>query len=393
MPLCVSCPGPVLRLFSSLGGWPGPFPPLPCLWSLAPLRECLLLRAGFARCGGITRAPGRGLLSPGCEAPGIQRSSPTPDRPSLGCVAGPATHWLWVRGLCAWGPITNPTARAVASWLCALWGRHVGAWGAGGLLPGCGASAVGRSPSPDRPSLGHAARANYPLAVGAEGVGAGLCHQLHRARSCELALHAVGRYKGTWGGGASCLGGGRPGLGAQQRQTARPRGLRPWLATDWLWLWGVWAWGPANTPTTRALESWLCASGAARGRPEGCLLPACGASGVARCPTPDRPSFGRAAGARYPLAVGALGVGAETRHQFHSARSCALTVRPVRPARGRPGRGASCLCVERPGFIALRCPTARLGGVRPGPATHWLWVRGVWAWKPATNPTTRGLAS
>ena len=27
-----------------------------------------------------------------------------------------------------------------------------------------------------------------------------------------------------------------------------------------------------------------------------------------------------------------------------------------------------------------------LSGVRPGPTTHWLWVRGVRAWGPVTNP-------
>ena len=51
----------------------------------------------------------------------------------------------WVR---AWGPVTNPNARALANRLCALRGRQEGARG-GRLLPECGASGVGRSPSPD----------------------------------------------------------------------------------------------------------------------------------------------------------------------------------------------------------------------------------------------------
>ena len=46
-----------------------------------------------------------------------------------GMRPGPTIHWLWVRGVRAWGPVTNPTACALASWLCALWGRHEGAWG------------------------------------------------------------------------------------------------------------------------------------------------------------------------------------------------------------------------------------------------------------------------
>ena len=178
-----------------------------------------------------------------------------------GVRPGPTTHWLWVRGLRAWGPITKPTARALASWLCALLGRHVGARG-GRLLTECGASGVGRSPIPDHSSLracswgplptgcgcggcrrgdpsptpqrallragfarcrgstrapgggasclgverpgsgalpppttcpfGRAARAHYPLAVCAGGAGVGTRHQPHSARSCELALRAVG---------------------------------------------------------------------------------------------------------------------------------------------------------------------------------------------------------
>ena len=64
-----------------------------------------------------------------------------------GCGCGKAS---------AWGPVTNPTARAPASRLCALWGRHEGACG-GRLLPGCGASGVGRSPNPDCPPFGRAA--------------------------------------------------------------------------------------------------------------------------------------------------------------------------------------------------------------------------------------------
>ena len=67
----------------------------------------------------------------------------------------------------------------------------------------------------------------------------------------------------------------------------------------------------------------------------GNLLPGCGASGVGRSPMPDRPSLGRAAGARHPLAEGAGGVGVETHHLPHSARSCERAVRAVGAAGGR----------------------------------------------------------
>ena len=86
-----------------------------------------------------------------CGVRGRALSHPRPVVLS-GVRPGPTTHWLWVRGMRARGPVTNPTACALASWLCALWGRHAGARG-GHLLPGCGASGVGRCPTTDHPSF------------------------------------------------------------------------------------------------------------------------------------------------------------------------------------------------------------------------------------------------
>ena len=306
---------------------------------------------------------------------------------------GPATHWLWVRGVWAWGPVTNPTARALASWLCALWGRHEGARG-GRLLPGCGASGVGRSPTPDRPSLGRAAGARYPLAVGAGGVGVGTRHLPHSALASWLCA-LWGRHEGARGGrllpvsGASGVGRtpppDRPSLG-------RAAGARYPLAVG---AGGVGV-GIRHQPySARSCELALRAVGAARGRPGG-IAPLAWVWGVRgrALSHVDRPSLGRAAGARDPLAVGAGSVGVGTRHLPHSARSCELALRVVGAARGRPGGGgASCLGVGRPRLGALPRPTARPWGVRPGPATHWLWVRGVWAWGPVTYRTARALAS
>ena len=110
------------------------------------------------------------------------------------------------------------------------------------------------------------------------------------------------------GGGASWLRVGRPGRGALPRPTARPCGVRPGPATQWLWVRGMRASGPVNNPTARALASWLCALWGG--------------------------------GTRAPL-----------------------------------GGGTSCLLVGRPGWGVLPSPTARPWGLRPGPATHWLWVR------------------
>ena len=101
------------------------------------------------------------------------------------------THWLWLRGVRAWGPVTNPTADALASWLCALWGRHEGARGGASCL-GMGRPGTGALPPLTSRPFGRAAGAHYPLAVGAGGAGVGTRHQPHSARSCELALRAVG---------------------------------------------------------------------------------------------------------------------------------------------------------------------------------------------------------
>ena len=188
---------------------------------------------------------------------------------------------------------------------------------------------------------------------------------LHSACSCELNWRA-------FGGGVSYLGVGCPGLGTRRRLTARPWGVRPAPATHWLWVQGLSAWGPVTNPTARALVSSLCN---VLGRHEGIrggghLLTDCGASGAGRSPTPDRPSFERAAGARYPVTVGAGGVGVGTRHPPHSTRSCELALPAVEAARGRPRGGASCLGVGRPEFGALWRPTGRPRGMRPGPASH-----------------------
>ena len=85
------------------------------------------------------RVPGGG--APLAWVWGVQGQALSHPRPLVlsGVRPGPTTQWLWARGVRAWEPVNNPTARALASWLCALWGRHVDAQG-GRLLPGCGAS-------------------------------------------------------------------------------------------------------------------------------------------------------------------------------------------------------------------------------------------------------------
>ena len=150
-----------------------------------------LLQAGFARCGGGMRVPGGGV--PPAWVWGVRgRALSHPRRLVLsGVWAGPTTHWLSVRGMRAWGPVTNPTARALASCLSALWGRHEGAGGGAPCLVVGRPGSDARPPPTTRP-FWRAAGAHYPLAVLAGDAGRGTRHQPHSARSCELALRAVG---------------------------------------------------------------------------------------------------------------------------------------------------------------------------------------------------------
>ena len=329
-----------------------------------------------------------------------------------GC-RGPLPTGCGCGGVRAWGPVTNPTASALACWLCALWGRHEGVRG-GRPLPGCAASGVGRSPTPDCPPFGRAAGAHYPLAVGAGGCGRGDPSPTPQRALLRAGFARCGGGMRAPGGGASCLGLGRPGSGALPPPTARPLGglLGPgthWLWVPWgagvgtrhqphsarscvlalravgaargrrggappAWVWGVrgralshprlpalWAgcrgplptgcgcggvraWGPVTNPTARALASWLCALwGRHEGARGGRLLPGCGASGVGRSPTPTaRPLGGLLGPTTHWLWVrGGAGVG--TRHQPHSARSCVLWGRHEGARGGHllPGCGAS----------------------------------------------------
>ena len=222
-----------------------------------------------------------------------------------------------MRGVRAWRPVTNPTARALAGLLCALWGRLESACG-GRLLPACGAFGVGRSPAPDLPYFGACGWGPLPTGCGCGGCGRGdpsptPQRALLRAgvARCGVGTRAPGGAPLAWV------------LGLRGRALSHPLppvlwGVRPGPTTHWLWVQG--------------------------------------------------------------------GGGAGTRHQRHSARSCELALRAVGAAPGRPkgsplawvwGVPSRALFPPRPPFF---------WGVRPGPTTHWLWVRAVRAWEPVTNP-------
>ena len=232
---------------------------------------------------------------------------------------------------------------------------------------------------PRMPPLWAGCRGPLPTGCGCGGgSGVGTRHQPHSARSFTVALRAVGAARGRPGGGASCLGVGRPGSGALPTPHARPLGGLPGPTTHWLWVRGGCGRGDPSPTPQRALfhAGFARCGGNTRVPGGGRLLPGCGASGVGRSPSPDCPPSGRAAGAHYPLAVGAGGLRAWGPVTNPTARAlsrwlCALWGRHE----GAWG-GAFCLGVGRPGSGALPPPTARPLGRLPGPTTHWLLVRG-----------------
>ena len=61
----------------------------------------------------------------------------------------------------------------------------------------------------------------------------------------------------------------------------------------------------------------------------GASCPGVGRPGTGALPPPTSRPFGRAAGAHYPLAVGAGGANEGTCQQSHSAHSCELALRAV----------------------------------------------------------------
>ena len=297
----------------------------------------------------------------------------------LGGLPGPTTHWLWVRGGAGVGTRHQAhSSRSFERALRAVWAAG-GRPGGGRLLSGCGASGVGRSPTPGCPPSGWAAGAHYPLAVPAGGCGRGDPSPTpQRALFRAGFARCRGRTRAPGGGGAFCLGVGRPGSGALRPPTARPLAGLPGPTTHWLWVRRGSGVGTRHRPqSARFCELALRAVGAARGRPGGgasCLGVGRSGSGALRPPTAC-PLGGLPGPTTHWLWVrGDAGVG--TRHQCHSARSFELALRAVGAARGRPGRGASCLGVGRPVSGALQPPTARPLGGLPGPATHWLWLRG-----------------
>ena len=253
------------------------------------------------------RVPGGGASCLGVGCPGSGALPPPTARP-LGELPGTTTHWLWVRGGAGVGTRHQPhSARSFRLALRAV-GAARGRPGGGASCLGVGRPVSGALPAPTARPLGGllGPTTHWLWLRGGEGVGTR--HKPHSARSCELALRAVGAALGCPGGAPLAWV-----WGVRGRALSHPElpalwaGCRGPLPTG-CGCGGVRAWGPVTSPTARALASWLCALwGRHEGARGGRLLPGCGASRVGRSPTPDCPPSGRAAGAHYPLAAGAGG--------------------------------------------------------------------------------------
>ena len=102
------------------------------------------------------------------------------------------------------------------------------------------------------------------------GAGVGTRHQPNSARSCELALRAVGAARGRLGGApAAWVWGVRSRALTHLQLPALSAGCRGPLPTG-CGRGGLRALGPVTNPTARAYASWLCALwGRAQGRPGG----------------------------------------------------------------------------------------------------------------------------
>ena len=251
MPLRVSCPSPVLHLFSSWGR--GPVYSSPCLaWGrLPPCGQACICVLNLRAVGAAQGRAGGGASRSGCGASGVGRP-PTPDRPSSGRVA-PARYSVAVGagGVGVGTRHQNPTARPLASWLCSLWGRHEGPRGGATLASVWGIR--GEALSHARPLyLGRAARGPSATCCGCGGCGRG-----DPPPTSQPALLPA-RF-------ARCGGG-----------TRAPRG-----GALLAWLWGVrgWALSDARPPVLGA-----CGLGPLR---IGCRCGQCGLGDLS--PTPQRP--------------------------------------------------------------------------------------------------------
>ena len=281
----------------------------------------------------------------------------------------------WLRVVCP--PLGHPRARALASWLCALGERHEGAQG-GHLLPGRGASGVGRSASPDRSFFGTCGRGPLPT-----GCGCGVCGCGDPSSNPRCALLRAGLVRC---GGGTRAPGGAPlacawGVWGQALSDPRPLILSdplPGPLPTGCGCGGCGRGDPSPTPQRALLRAGFarCGSGTrAPGVDAFCL--SVGRPGSRALPAPIAGALGRAAGAHYPLAVGA---GGRDQSPTNSARSCELALRAV-GAGGGPSGGAPLAWAWG---VRGSDDRSSFGACCRGPLPTACGCRGLRVWKPVT---------
>ena len=272
---------------------------------------------------GVARAPHAVLVL------GTSRAVPLGTCPSACPASVPCSVWLAPRGGgpvlfpptwlgaarspwggCGRGDPSPTPARALlraglARWLGALLGRHKGARGGASCL-GAGHPGSGALPPPTSRPLGRAAGAHYPLAAGAGGAGVGTRQPPHSARSCELPLRAVRAACGCQEGrplpGCGASGVGRSSAPDNLSFRACSRSPLPTGSGCG----GCGRGDPSQTQQRGLLRAGFARCGGGMRVPGGgasCL--GVGRPGSGALPPPTTRPFRHAAGAHYPLAVGA----------------------------------------------------------------------------------------
>ena len=92
----------------------------------------------------------------------------------------------------------------------------------GRLLPGCGVSGEGRSPTPDLSSVRACGHRPLPTGCGCGGCGRGDSSPTPQRALLRACFARCGGGMRVPGGGASCLGVGHPGSGCLPPPTTRP---------------------------------------------------------------------------------------------------------------------------------------------------------------------------
>ena len=354
----------------------------------APAPQRAPLQAGVARCGGGRRASPGGDAFHHCEGRLRSGAVPPPTARPLGGLLGSATHVLWARVGGSGGPTLSPWPACPVGAACCGAGGGPSPGGLAchrceGRLVSCAVPPPAARPL-ERASGVSANCVSRVRSLRAWGPSTGPTMCALAGRRCSL----WGWRKGVPGGGAFHHCEGRLRSGAVPPPTARPLGGLLGSATHVLWARVCGCGGPILSPWPACPVGAACrgdGGGLSPGR--GGLPPLCGASGVRRCLSPDRPSSGvgsRGSATRVSRVRSVRAWGPRT-----GPTVCALASRRCSLwgwRKGVPGGDAFHHCDGRLRSGAVPPPTARpLGGLLRS-TTHVLWARVCGCGGPTLSP-------